>query len=186
MSSTVAMPGFNVPTIEAPMTWKAYMICSFAALGGILFGYDSGYINGVLAMNEFKQDFGQPSSAPEASNGFLYESWQKALIISILSAGTVLGSLCAGNCADKFGRKLTTQIGCLVYIAGVIMQTASQSVGLLTAGRAVAGLGVGLVSATVIMYLSEITPKKIRGIIIGAYQVRLYLFSYPSPAALSR
>jgi hypothetical protein len=38
----------DVSRIEAPVTFKAYMMCAFAAFGGIFFGYDSGYINGVL------------------------------------------------------------------------------------------------------------------------------------------
>jgi hypothetical protein len=44
--------------VEAPVTLRGYLLCVFAAFGGILFGYDSGYINGVLAMNYFKQEFG--------------------------------------------------------------------------------------------------------------------------------
>jgi hypothetical protein len=38
----------DVNAIEAPVTWKAYLICAFASFGGIFFGYDSGYINGVI------------------------------------------------------------------------------------------------------------------------------------------
>lgn len=131
-------------------------------------------------MNEFKKDFGQAGSMePEAYMGYMYASWQKSLITAILSAGTFLGALIAGYFADWIGRKITIQLGCLVYIAGVVMQTAAESVGLLSAGRAVAGLGVGFVSATVIMYVSEITPRKIRGTVIGCYQVRLFI---PHPA----
>jgi hypothetical protein len=47
--------------IEAPVTVRGYLLCVFAAFGGILFGYDSGYINGVLGMNYFKQQFGGKS-----------------------------------------------------------------------------------------------------------------------------
>lgn len=47
--------------IEAPVTVRGYLLCVFAAFGGILFGYDSGYINGVLGMNFFKQRFGSKS-----------------------------------------------------------------------------------------------------------------------------
>lgn len=43
--------------VEAPVTFKAYLMCAFAAFGGIFFGYDSGYINGVLGMEYFIHEF---------------------------------------------------------------------------------------------------------------------------------
>lgn len=48
--------------VEAPVTLRGYLLCVFAAFGGILFGYDSGYINGVLGMSFFKQQFGSKFS----------------------------------------------------------------------------------------------------------------------------
>jgi hypothetical protein len=53
-----AARGDALSRVEAPATLRGYLLCVFAAFGGILFGYDSGYINGVLAMNYFKQEFG--------------------------------------------------------------------------------------------------------------------------------
>lgn len=50
--------GGALDRVEAPVTLRGYLLCVFAAFGGILFGYDSGYINGVLAMPYFKQEFG--------------------------------------------------------------------------------------------------------------------------------
>lgn len=43
--------------VEAPVTLKAYLMCAFAAFGGIFFGFDSGYINGVMGMSYFIQTF---------------------------------------------------------------------------------------------------------------------------------
>lgn len=54
--------------VESPVTLRAYLLCVFAAFGGILFGYDSGYINGVLGMNYFKQEFGGESMRPRLSD----------------------------------------------------------------------------------------------------------------------
>jgi hypothetical protein len=54
-----ASRGGALGRVEAPVTLRGYLLCVFAAFGGILFGYDSGYINGVLAMNYFKQEFGR-------------------------------------------------------------------------------------------------------------------------------
>lgn len=47
----------DATVVEAPVTFKAYLMCAFAAFGGIFFGYDSGYINGVLGMDYFLHEF---------------------------------------------------------------------------------------------------------------------------------
>ena len=163
--------------IEAPVTFKAYLMCAFAAFGGIFFGYDSGYINGVLGMNYFITlytglDPNDPRFQENGSDpkGFALPSWQKSLIVSILSAGTFFGALMAGDLADFTGRRTTVILGCIIFIVGVILQTASTTYGLLVAGRLVAGFGIGFVSAIIILYMSEIAPKKVRGAIVSGYQ----------------
>lgn len=116
-------------------------------------------------MDYFKLEFGHPNSTDttNAYNGYLYHTWEKSLITSILSAGTFFGALFAGSVSDWIGRRDTVIAGCGVFTVGVIMQVASTEVGLLVAGRIIAGLGVGFVSATIIMYMSEIAPKGVRG-----------------------
>ncbi|KAK1753586.1 general substrate transporter [Echria macrotheca] len=160
----VAPPGGgDVNRVEAPVTIKAYMMCVFAAFGGIFFGYDSGYISGVLAMDFFiKTIAGDDATA--------LPSRDKSLITSILSAGTFFGALIAGDMADWIGRRLTIIFGCTVFIIGVALQTASAGLGLIVAGRLVAGFGVGFVSAIIILYMSEIAPRKVRGAIVSGYQ----------------
>jgi MFS family permease len=71
---------------------------------------------------------------------------------------------------SQFGRRITIIVGCIVFIVGVILQTASTSLGLLVAGRLIAGFGVGFVSAIIILYMSEIAPKKVRGALVSGYQ----------------
>ena len=163
--------------IEAPVTAWGYFLCVFAAFGGILFGYDSGYISGVLAMDYFKYQFGHggwdPSNTSALAYGgdyYLYDTWQKSLITSILSAGTFFGAVFAGALADWIGRRSTIIAGCGVFSVGVILQVASTTVGLLVAGRLIAGIGVGFVSAIIILYMSEIAPKAFRGAIVSGYQ----------------
>ncbi|OOQ82039.1 putative glucose transporter rco-3 [Penicillium brasilianum] len=158
--------------VEAPVTVKTYLMCAFAAFGGIFFGYDSGYISGVLGMDFFISTFEDldPSLATTNPDAFVVPSWKKSLIVSILSAGTFFGALIAGDLADWFGRRTTVIAGCFVFIIGVILQTASSSLGLLVAGRLIAGFGVGFVSAIIILYMSEIAPRKVRGAIVSGYQ----------------
>ncbi|KAF8817040.1 general substrate transporter [Phlegmacium glaucopus] len=159
----------NIERIEAPVTLKAYLICVFATFGGIFFGYDSGYINGVSGSKLFIQ-------AVESSTAKELSSPHQSLIVSILSCGTFFGALIAGDLADFVGRRTTIIAGCFVYISGVIVQVATtvnnqpQALGLIVAGRLLAGFGVGLVSATIIMYMSEISPRKVRGALVSGYQ----------------
>lgn len=53
--------------VEAPVTWKTYLMCAFAAFGGIFFGYDSGYISGVMAMDYFITEFEGLVSNPRSA-----------------------------------------------------------------------------------------------------------------------
>jgi MFS family permease len=158
--------------VEAPVTWKTYMMCAFAAFGGIFFGYDSGYISGVLGMNFFISMLtGLPIPGPHASTAeiaaFVIPTPHKSLIVSVLSAGTFFGAIIAGDLADWFGRRTTVILGCVVYAIGCILQTASSGLGLLVAGRLIAGFGVGFESAIIILYMSEIAPKSVRGAIVS-------------------
>ncbi|ESW99477.1 hypothetical protein KL918_001589 [Ogataea parapolymorpha] len=160
----------DVNRVEAPLTVKAYLMCAFGALGGILFGYDSGYISGVMGMDYFIHEFTGKVKQGDSDPSFVLGSSEKSLITSILSAGTFIGAVCAGDLADMFGRRTIIVTGCGIYSVGVALQIASTTVALLSVGRVIAGLGVGFVSSVVILYLSEISPKKIRGAIVSGYQ----------------
>ncbi|CAL3963897.1 hypothetical protein PZA11_001392 [Diplocarpon coronariae] len=157
----------NVDRIEAPVTLKAYLICAFASFGGIFFGYDSGYINGVIGSDLFIHLI-------EGSNATVLKSSNQSLIVSILSAGTFFGALIAGDVAERIGRKWTVIMGCLIYILGVVIQMLTgiggSALGIIVGGRVIAGLGVGFESAIVILYMSEICPKKVRGALVAGYQ----------------
>ncbi|KAK3048685.1 hypothetical protein LTR09_009994 [Extremus antarcticus] len=154
----------DVGRIEAPVTWKAYLLCAFASFGGIFFGYDSGYINGVTGLQPFV-------NSVEGVGHKALSAPHQSLIVSILSCGTFFGALIAGDLADIIGRKWTIIAGCGIYIIGVILQMAQSSgLGLIVSGRLVAGLGVGFESAIVILYMSEICPRKVRGALVAGYQ----------------
>lgn len=141
----------DINHIEAPVTWKAYLLCAFASFGGIYFGYDSGYINGVNGIKNFISliDPGQTSLTSSHSS----------LIVSILSAGTFFGALIAGDIAETIGRKWTVISGCAIYGIGIIIQTLTgvggNALGIIVAGRLIAGFGVGFESAIVILYMSQ-------------------------------
>lgn len=145
-----------VEHIEAPVTWKAYLFCAFASFGGIFFGYDSGYINGVLGAQVFKDAVEYPGAEEVGYSN-------QSLIVSILSVGTFFGAVIAGDVADRLGRKWTVILGCLIYIVGVVIQMLTgigDELSVITVGRLIAGFGVGFESAIVILYMSEIVSRQ--------------------------
>ena len=144
--------------VEAPITVKAYFICAFAAFGGIFFGYDTGWMGGVLAMPYFiRQYTGLPYPDPNndaEKTAFVIPDSNQSLLTSILSLGTFLGALIAGDCADYTGRRTTIILGCFIFTVGGILETASTGLGVMVARRLICGLGVGFISAIVILYMS--------------------------------
>ncbi|RSL98116.1 hypothetical protein CEP52_010505 [Fusarium oligoseptatum] len=158
----------SVPKDETGKSWPAIAVGVFVAFGGVLFGYDTGTISGILAMDYWKELFstgytdshGQPDVSPS----------QSSAIVSILSAGTFFGALCSPFLGDYIGRRWALIASSWVFNFGVILQTAAVSIPLFLAGRFFAGYGVGLISALIPLYQSETAPKWIRGAIVGAYQ----------------
>ncbi|VBB73928.1 Putative high-affinity glucose transporter [Podospora comata] len=168
----------DLSRIEAPVTFKAYLLCGFAAFGGIFFGYDTGWMSGVLGMPyfitlytglQYNYETGEPVDVPKTEFGL--PSSQKSLMTSILSCGTFFGALIAGDVADFLGRRPTIIIGCLVFCVGCILEIISTNQEVLfVMGRLVSGVGVGFISAVIILYMAEVAPRKVRGALVSGYQ----------------
>lgn len=106
----------------------------------------------VLAMPYFITQYTglpkPPADAPKATlDAFAISASNQSLTTSILSCGTFFGALIAGDVADYIGRRMTIITGCAVFCVGCIMETASTGLGLMVAGRLIAGAGVGFISA---------------------------------------
>ncbi|POR38849.1 Putative glucose transporter rco-3 [Tolypocladium paradoxum] len=178
------------PAEEAGKSWPGIVIGFFVAFGGVLFGYDTGTISGIIAMPYWQDTF---STGYRNPSGHLdITTSQESAIVSILSAGTFFGALSSPLLGDYIGRRPALMVAAWVFNLGVIFQTASTSIPLFLAGRFFAGLGVGQVSAlnrartlckgpvsdivlslAVPLYQSETAPKWIRGAIVGAYQLAI-------------
>ncbi|OBZ74137.1 putative glucose transporter rco-3 [Grifola frondosa] len=144
---------------------------AFAAFGGILFGYDTGTIGGVIGMKDWLRLYGQPNNdLKDWPTGYSITSSRESLVVSILSAGTFFGALLGAPAADILGRRIGIMSACLVFSLGIALQTGSSNIATFVVGRVFAGLGVGLVSTLIPMYQSECSPKWIRGAIVSGYQ----------------
>ncbi|KAI1743137.1 general substrate transporter [Xylaria scruposa] len=135
-----------------------YLICGFAAIGGGLFGFDISSMSGVLGTEAYKNYFHNPVS------------YRQGAITASMPAGSLVGSLVSSFIADRFSRKVAIQVSCLLWIIGSIIQCTSINVGMLCAGRVIAGLCVGIASSIVPIYQSEIAPKEIRGRVVSLQQ----------------
>ncbi|KAI9362198.1 general substrate transporter [Pilaira anomala] len=146
-------------------TSQLYIACSFAAIGGFCFGYDTGVISGVLTMEPFIRTM-------TGGNNFLTAT-QTSVITGLLLAGCFVGSLLAAPLCEKLSRKYTIIIASVVFNIGAAIQTAAKNYGMMVGGRFVAGLGVGCLSMAVPLYLSELAPKEIRGRLISLQQLAI-------------
>ncbi|UKZ65506.1 uncharacterized protein TrAtP1_006706 [Trichoderma atroviride] len=127
-------------------------------------------INGILAMNEFKEKFGTCKNQPDRDDICAKDS---ALIVAILSVGTAIGSLLAAPAGDMLGRRRSMLLAVGIFCIGAICQVCAEALPALLVGRALAGLGVGAVSVLVPLYQSEMAPKWIRGTLVCAYQLSI-------------
>ena len=159
------------PEGTAGAAWPAISVGMFVAFGGVLYGYDTGTIGGILAMPYWLQLFS--TGTKDAKGNPAITASQSSEIVSILSAGTFFGALTAAPTCDRFGRRLGLMISCVVFTVGVILQTIATAIPLFVAGRFFAGYGVGMISASIPLYQSETAPKWIRGTIVGSYQLAI-------------
>lgn len=127
------MPSMDgLDTIEETKTGMfAWLVSITAAIGGMLFGYDTGIISAVLVYIGHSLD------------GKILTSGEKELITSITSGAAFFGAIFAGLTADRYGRKIAIYVGCVLFILGAILQAASFTLAQMTVGRLVVGFGVG-------------------------------------------
>ncbi|KAL7926302.1 general substrate transporter [Trichoderma austrokoningii] len=127
-------------------------------------------INGILAMNEFKEKFGTCKNQPDRDDICAKDS---AIIVAILSVGTAIGALLAAPAGDMLGRRRSMLLAVGIFCIGAICQVCAEALPALLVGRGLAGLGVGAVSVLVPLYQSEMAPKWIRGTLVCAYQLSI-------------
>ncbi|XP_069766128.1 proton myo-inositol cotransporter-like isoform X2 [Narcine bancroftii] len=125
-----------------------YILSAFAALGGFLFGYDTGVVSGALLL--LKKEFA------------LNELWQE-LVVSATVGAAAISALSGGVFNGCFGRKPCILLASCLFTVGALMMTAADDRYTLLAGRIVVGFGIGLASMTVTVYIAEAAPFHMRG-----------------------
>jgi SP family galactose:H+ symporter-like MFS transporter len=151
------LPIAGATAARAPSNRFIYVAAAFAALGGLLFGYDTGVISGALIFIE---------------KTFALSTFHEELVVSVVLVGACIGALSGGRFADRFGRRRMLIFTAVTFIAGALICAMSTDVIMLIVGRAIVGLGIGFASSTVPLYISEVSPASARG-----WQVSLFQFA---------
>jgi sugar porter (SP) family MFS transporter len=131
---------------------------AITATGGLLFGYDTGVISGALLF--IRQDFE-------------LTSFLEGIIVSFLLVGAMVGALSGGPLSDRIGRRPTTLMAAIIFGLGALAVAFAPSVALIILGRFLLGLGVGLASMIVPLYIAEIAPASRRGALVSLNQLMI-------------
>ena len=132
------------------------VIASIAATGGLLFGFDTGVISGAIP---YLQDY------------FEITDSQVENITALGLIGAVVGALLTGRITDYLGRKKVILASAFVFATGAVWTGFAPSVPQLMISRFYLGLAIGVSSFAVPLYISEISPTKIRGTLVSMFQL---------------
>jgi MFS family permease len=170
---------------------QKYVIAAVAVVGGALFGFDISSMSAIISTPAYLCYFNQgpqymatdgKCSGPTANvqgrskffSSAFFDHLADALkiggITASMPAGSWLGALVSGYLSDILGRKKAIQIGSVIWCIGSIIVGASQNIGMLIAGRIINGFSVGICSAQVPVYITEIAPPSKRGRLVGCQQ----------------
>jgi MFS transporter, SP family, sugar:H+ symporter len=152
-----------VPGVEPPTSHVFVLLVSaVAAIGGFLFGFDSGVING--AVDALAVAFNIQSQ--NLSTGFA--------VASVL-LGCAVGAFLAGNISDFLGRRPTMLLTAVIFLVSAYATGAAQSVDVFIAARVLGGLAIGGASVIAPMYISEVSPAALRGRLASLQQLAIVL-----------
>ena len=149
------------------------VIASIAATGGLLFGFDTGVISGAIP---FLQDY------------FELTDSQVENLTALGLIGAVVGALVTGRITDYLGRKKVILASAFVFATGAVWTGFAPTVTQLMISRFYLGLAIGVSSFAVPLYISEISPTKIRGTLVSMFQLLItvgILGAYLSDNALA-
>ena len=141
-------------------------MAAVAAIGGILFGYDTAVISGTTAI---------------VKNQFALTDMMEGWYVGCALIGSICGVLVAGSLSDYLGRKITMLISAALFSISAIGCAVCGSFDALVAYRIIGGVGIGIVSIVSPIYISEVSPARIRGTLVSLYQLAVtagFLIAY--------
>lgn len=156
-SSSAAELGGTAPE---PSVGPVYRSVAAASPGAIAFGFHLAVVNG-------------PLDAIAADLGFAGNSALQGLVVSATLLGAAIGSIAGGNLAESLGRRTAFLIAAIPLTSGPLLSSLATALKPMVIGRLLAGVGIGLASALVPLYISEVSPSSIRGALGSVTQLMI-------------
>ncbi len=148
--------------VDVPHSSRAFfyiaLVAAIAALGGLLFGYDTGVISGAILFID--RDFGLGDA-------------MQGLVVSFVTLGALVGAFAAGALADVLGRRTTNIVAGVLFVLASLVCSLTPGVAVLVAGRFLVGVAIGLTSVAAPMYIAEVAPAAIRGRLVSVFQLAI-------------
>lgn len=158
-TTTISEQRSKLPALGAgPFRRRLGLISVIACLGGLLFGYDTGVINGSL--RPMSEDLG-------------LSALTEGVVTSSLVFAAAFGAYFGGRFSDRLGRRSAIIALAVLFFLGTVLCVATPGVGILIIGRIMLGLAVGGASTVVPVYLAELAPFEIRGWVSGRNEVAI-------------
>jgi SP family galactose:H+ symporter-like MFS transporter len=129
-----------------------YFAVGVAALGGLLFGYDTGVISGAILF---------------ITKQFSLSSTMEEIVVSAVLVGAVVGATIGGALTGRFGRRKMIIIAGIIFTVSALGTALAPTVGWLISARVVSGIGIGIASFISPMYIAELVPTKVRGSLVA-------------------
>ncbi|XP_059351887.1 proton myo-inositol cotransporter-like isoform X1 [Daphnia carinata] len=146
------------PNSDSSASKFVYVLAFFSAIGGFLFGYDTGVVSGAMLIIRKEME--------------LSNAWHEAIVASTIAAAWIF-SLFGGYLSDRLGRKPVILAASVVFTVGSIIMGAADGKEVLLAGRIVVGIGIGWMSTTVSVYIAEASPAHLRGRLVAFQSVMI-------------
>ncbi|TGJ77104.1 hypothetical protein E0Z10_g10777 [Xylaria hypoxylon] len=147
-----------------------YVIAATSVIGGALFGFDISSMSAIITTTPYKCQYNAQGNDPVTGQCRGPDASLQGGITAAMPGGSWLGALFSGWISDRLGRKTAIQVGAVIWVVGCIIIATSVDVPMLIVGRIINGFSVGICSAQVPVYISEISPPSKRGRLIGMQQ----------------